>query len=792
MSNSSSPVQLILGPQDLLSSIECDLVLSDVSEYVAVYDKIAAAVHGDEKLVVAVSDQTAAGWLRTMAAKYGESRIDIRTISYADRLADLWQVEIPDWVEEKDVCDSNLLEFDIHAVPGQDFDTIVLSAFFSPFLTSPHFPPQRLEDMIRSFDKEQWEESSSKPILSRVLQNRLTLWEKMAENEAERIMIHWLEESPATLIEKAAQLRILSHYPANIGEKIFGEDFAVLAAHASYVANIPSNESDAKPFIDLIRVHLEELAGDPSTASMDDLLETVSGCLEVEFDYVLKCLKSGNIDVNPDLIRRVRDKFSPMRDRPQIDQDLSDLDLLVNKQPPSPPRPDWSLDDWLQWAVEEYFPYRFWMEETGRYSEELEAFIDLYSEWLYEEYPSLRLNSTRMVYYRLVEARSDIASADAVLIVVIDNFNLKYFSDLASNMNQQGFFIEKSDYCLSLLPSCTEVSKKSLLVGEARPFDSGDYRTTVEDTWQEATGKRVRYLPNIGALRKVRERDADLFFLNYLPIDYALHLDENDIGVSHSQLVRSCLRSLTKDIHAFAQRIGTEDDLKVIIVSDHGSTKIPAMAPNPLDQDVFKNLAQDKHHRYISIDDGKLAEVPEDARYQCFIFPKDDFGLQSNYLVAKRLFRFIRASSSTYFHGGLTPEETIVPFAVFSPVSVSPKELVVDLSEKEFYVMRRESLNIQIRNTNKYPVTDINIIVSGSRIDGQPSGEIEAIAAFSQADLEIPLRFNARKSGPQKVFMRISFSFLGQPQPPQECEFDVYLKTIVETKPSIFDLEGAE
>jgi hypothetical protein len=374
--------------------------------------------------------------------------------------------------------------------------------------------------------------------------------------------------------------------------------------------------------------------------------------------------------------------------------------------------------------------------------------------------------------------------------VVIDNFNIKFYTDFESTMNQEGFFTEKLDYCFSLLPSCTEVSKKSLLIGEAQPFSGGDYGRVVEDAWNKATGRRIRYLPNIGALRRVQERDSDLYFLNYLPVDRALHLDENDFGVSHSQLVRNYLRSLAKDIHAFALRIGAERDLKVIVVSDHGSTRIPIEAPNPLDQDFFKNLADEKHHRYIKIDDSKLEMIPEGSRFQCFLFPKDDFGLEANYLVAKKLFRFIRTSSSTYFHGGLSPEETITPFAVFSPVSVSPKAIRVDLIETEFYVMRKVEIQLQLTNTNEYSVDEIKIEVYGSRVDGQPVVEIATIEPFSKEDLNLVSRFNATKSGPQKIFVRVSYSFMGQPQISQEHEFDIHLKTIVEAKPSIFDMEG--
>jgi hypothetical protein len=96
-----------------------------------------------------------------------------------------------------------------------------------------------------------------------------------------------------------------------------------------------------------------------------------------------------------------------------------------------------------------------------------------------------------------------------------------------------------------------------------------------------------------------------------------------------------------------------------------------------IDPKFFAGRAQDKHHRYISINDDELKQLPVNVQFQCYLFEKNRFGLEQNYLAARNYYRFIETNASTYIHGGLSPEETLVPVAVFTPLTVSPKPLGV-------------------------------------------------------------------------------------------------------------------
>jgi hypothetical protein len=372
-----------------------------------------------------------------------------------------------------------------------------------------------------------------------------------------------------------------------------------------------------------------------------------------------------------------------------------------------------------------------------------------------------------------------------VLVVVIDNFNAKFFRDLTRYMRADGFFAEDMHYYVSLLPSCTEVSKRSLIVGQPEPFARTAYQRVVEKTWEQAlTGRRVRYLPHIGALRDVKRRDRDVYFLNYLPVDMTLHQDEEQVGISHAQAVRGYLRAVARDVRAFAERIGAERDLVVILISDHGSTRIPPDAPNLIDSKFYTSRVLDKHHRYVRISDTDLEQLPENAQYQCYTFERKRFGLEENYLAAKRHYRFLPVTGSTYIHGGLTPEETLVPVAVFTPVTVSPKPLGVRLLRKEFYYGRRTEFQIELVNTNAYACESVRLEVRNQSVDA-PGAELGTLAPMSEQVVTLEGRIRRSRGDVDTLRIRVTYDFLEQPQE-QEVEQPIEMKAMMERA---FDLD---
>ncbi len=780
-----------LGSAELLGTITADVEVNSVADYVLAYDRLVQALHAGEDITVAVSDVNVGAWLRRLQERYSPERVHIEELTRRQRLSELWNIEVPDWVSEDQIAHAQLLDVAISAPPGRGFEDFVLEIFFSPFVAQPRLPLQRLGDLLKSYDPRQWSEAMERPLVSNIFRRRLQQWEDSAKQAGEKLIVRWLRQSPQQLAQQLATLNVLTGYPPEVGRRVMGDQFDLLARLELDLSDIQVSESQIGSALDQIRVHLEQLMRSTAThrlrsgqahEALEAILTQASGYLEVEFDAVQRLLRSGEVAIDRDLVRRVRGLFARVQHRPHLDQALADLDLLISQPPPPKPDPNpsnpWSDEQWLEWAEEHYLPYRFWLEEIGQLTGDIVDFAGAYADWLYKRYPAMRLSSPRMVYQALPALKGKMMSDAPVLVLVIDNFNAKFFRDFTRYMQAQGYYAEQLTYYVSMLPSCTEISKKCLFVGQPEPFAGTSYEKPVQETWEQALrGRRALYLPHIGALRAIKRREHDVYFLNYLPLDMAFHQDEEHVGISHAQAARSYLRAVARDVRAFGERIGAPRDLVVIVISDHGSTRIPAEAPNLIDSAFFAKRVLDRHHRYVRITDSELHQLPDNIQYQCYTFERERFGLNENYLSARAHYRFLPTTGSTYIHGGLTPEETLVPVAVFTPLTVSPKPLTVRLLGNAFYYARKSEIQVELVNTNAYACESVRLEIQNANVDA-PGVDLGTLAPMSQETVTLEARFRRSHGGVDTLHIRVTYGFLGQPQQ-QEVEEAVEMKSMM-------------
>ena len=777
------------GSAELLAGLTADFEAVQVADYVSVHAQITAAIHNQKNIKVKVSHPTVASWLKSLADRYGTEYVRIEKLTYRQRLQSLWNVDVPAWVTEEQIARTHLLDYRLAAQPGRSFEDFILETFFSPWLAQPQIPLARLVELLRTLEPRQWTESLQRPLLGDVCMARLAQWEQQARNPGEKLLVEWLRQSPEILARQLALLKVLANYPSEVGQRVMGANFPMLAEMNLELDGLEVNEGLAAPALDHLRVHLEKLvrSEDPQ-AAIFAILEQSSGYLEVEFDALHRLLRHPDFDVQPPLIRQARAHFASLNRRPNLEQSLADLDLLIHRPPPPQPDPDpahpWSENEWIAWATKSYLPYRFWLEEIGQLSGDVVEYARQYADWLYSRYPALRLNSPVMLYQTLPGLREQLSRPAPVLVLVLDNFNAKFVADLTRYMLAENFYNEQTSFAISMLPSCTEISKKCLLSGQPEPFPGTAYEKMVENTWSKVLpGRKVRYLPHIGALRAIKRREHDVYILNYLPLDIAFHQDEEQMGISHAQAARSYLHAVAKDVRAFAERIGAERDLIVIVTSDHGSTRIPADAPNSIDARLFAGRVEDQHHRYVSISDSELKQLPDHVQYQCYVFQRERFGLDQNYLSAREYYRFVPTTASVYIHGGLTPEETLVPVLVFTPLTITPKPLSVNLLHKEFYYERRSQIQIEIVNTNAYLCQKVRVDIQNPGVESLPVS-LEDIEALDQRAAIIEARFRRSYGRQEKLQLYLSYTFLGQPHQ-QHVELDTQMRSMMQ---SAFDL----
>jgi hypothetical protein len=376
-----------------------------------------------------------------------------------------------------------------------------------------------------------------------------------------------------------------------------------------------------------------------------------------------------------------------------------------------------------------------------------------------------------------------------VLFIVIDNFNYKFLDYLKRRFENAGFYPATTKPYLSMLPSCTEVSKKCLFTGSPAPFEQTSYEGPILDAWSDRVkDKRLHYLPYLGRLKEVQQQGNDIYFLNHTLIDGVLHESSIKLGIPHATAVRRRLGDLVTAVQRFAGRIGAKRELNVIICSDHGSTRIPREAPNLIDQPFYTARLDNPHHRYLALSDKEMEKLPDSVDTECYRLRRRLFDLNSNYLVARGYGRFKRTDETTYVHGGLTPEETIVPLCVFQPVVETPKDLTVRLLDDEFRYGTKSTLHLELVNVNPYSCLGLRIIVLNEHVDYEPF-EHDTLPGHQTLRPDIPIRIWRRDKDVTHLRVQLSYQFLGERRRQVE-ELPITMRSMMESSFDLEDLDG--
>lgn len=769
---------------------KADIILKDVDQYVFVYDQIVKAIHNHQNLEVVVTEKKSAKWLSVLQRRYGDQHVIVEEVSLKKQLSKQIGVLIPDTISDQQIINSKLLDLSIPASTNIAFEDYLLEVFFGNFLVIEG-GMRRVGDMCNNYDPDHWNAALDRPLVKELYLNRIrSLRSKFITEKrlGEKLLLDWLEKSPEILTRNLSSIKLINEYPELLGYHLFGNDFPKIRELKLDLRKVPIIVKGNERTIDEIRIYLTSKKDPEDIEEFTKLIDEMSGFLEIEFSLTYQILQNGQINVDQKLVEKIKSKFKSLHNIPRIAQLLSDVDLLITRPKPIEPQPNWAEEDWVKWATESYLPYRFWLENSGQLDDEIAEFAGKYSDWLNSNYGNLKYHSKRMAWKWLLNISEKWKQTDdPVLVVMVDNLNAKFYPDLLIQLQTQGFYEQQMNYCFSMLPSCTEVSKKSIITGHYQPFQGTAYKSIVESTWKNRMEKRVLYVSNIGEFRTISKREHDIYFLNYLPLDISLHQNENQTGISHTQAIRNFLTSLSHDIRVFAEKIGAERDLTLIIISDHGSTRIPKGTINVIQGDFYRKRAIDEHHRYIAMNDTEIQKLPENYKYDCYLLNKEVMELDTNYLIARRLYRFLPTDESAYIHGGFTPEETLIPAAIFQPVIISPKALVLtNIGSNKIYVGTKFDFSFDLTNLNNYPCENCVMEIFDPNFETKKV-EFNTLGKLMRLSVSVPSRcVRNAETGQRKVQIKITFEFLGQLS---ANEFSIPFEIIEPAKPK-FDLDN--
>jgi hypothetical protein len=767
------------------------LVVCGVSDYVDTCLQIVNSLHNKVTLDVLVRDSTCFKWLSRLQDQYGSHYIKIMENSPREAIKRQWHLEhLSDDVTDRAILEANLLDLRITPKNYEKFEDIILENFYSNYLTCPELPIGRLVELLEDLVTNRWEDNRKIPLIFRQYEKRLDEWkEKRKEKEFKKI-IEDLRNEPRILQQQLKNYKVVKNYPSEIGKRIIGEKYDVFHKLPLDLNNLKIDRLSVERAIHEIEIFLRNEIEIKTCDDLETLLNNLSGELSIEFYIIRKAIYNLENKVTEELIEKIKDKFSSISD--QISTDIKELDLLIPRPKPSKPQDSWNAEEWLKWAIDEYLPYQFWLEDRNEYDEEIALSSEKFGNWFYNNFLGLKTSFCRILHKVVPNIYHEIRSNEGIsLFLIIDNFNFKYLNELCSFFGHQGFFCKESQAYFSMIPTETTVCKKSLLSGEPeiRNLKNKSYEKIIQETWAGFVGsKKFKFLPHLGALKEIRKVEHDVYFLNYCSIDELFHEDEDDLGKPHREEVWYRLKTLVKSVINFGKRLEIEHKLSVYICSDHGSTKIQTHVSNPIDRKYYKAKSEDKHHRFVTLTDKQIENLPSHVESNCYVVRRQEYGLLENILIAKGYGRFKKTTGKFYVHGGLSPEEVIVPFVVFKKISEEPKEILFYLEQNIFRYSVKSSISFNLGNINDYEINNVEISIRNSNIESEYV-KFKRIKAKEKINIEIPARFKKTTSKKENEFLvaRISYQFLGKTYI-QDKEFSITMKSIIQRKADLDDI----
>ena len=765
------------------------MIVKRPQDYVDAYKAIQQAIYRGEEIKLLVKNHYCFESFKNMRNNYGEERIEMSVYSPRQEFIKLYKLEVPDYITDIDIVNAGILQNpdSLQRRVGLDFESFIMANYVAEDLAFERFPVNRLINILEKVEFASFENNRSKSLVSKVIELRTNQWKENASAAWVNNLIDRFVESPQKLYEDLSTYLLVSRYPSSIAQVAIGDivlDFAKARFDNDDYYNQSIDYSKVRKEIEiylnsLSEVHLEY-------GNLSQLIDMVSGYFLEEFDSIVRLLKDNVNIIDQDLVEKALIKFRP------IEQLVTDYDEKINSimppVKPCAPSESFNLQNWLNWSINQYLPYRFWVEDNDKYDESVDNYSAAYGEWIYKNYNLLLSSEKNMVFNTVTILNNELMTNDLSLIVVIDNCNYKYVNLLKEYFLDKGYSNTEETPLLAMLPTVTEVSKKSIFTGEAYDNKVGINYQLEAQKWEKMLGKSIRYLKNIGELSSMNSKQEDVIFLNYLEIDNLLHKKQTESALSTRSKVKNELNALCQAIAAFAKRIGYENRIKIYIISDHGSTKLRDEQTNLIEQAYYKGKSDKGDHRYVVVTDENMDTLHTLIDQYCYVLDKTRFGTRVNYLIAKRYYRF-KDTDDYYVHGGITPEEQIVPLLKFEHLEIKVQDLIIVLGSNEFRLSAKSKIHLIVKNPNEYVVTNLSIKIINDNIRADiKSVEVKSLDKISIVDLYLDnVRFVKSGTNEDVLNIGVDFKFLGK-DCRQECSLPIVIKSMQQSTMNFDDL----
>ena len=787
------PVEIVQDTIGLLNAADYDIVVADVSDYIPTVQGVKQAAGQSEVLRVLVQHPVCAAWLQRLADSYNDSQVKYTAISARVLLARHWQTDIPESVADEAIHASGFLVAKITPRSGQTYEGIILEHYLGEFFTFVSMPIHLLGELLESIDAQRWQANQALPLVMQLFAERQQRWLTQVSGKAHKTLVQAVFDTPLELRQRLGAYKILQRYPVPLREAVLEDWHEVFEQAKINPDPIVLETLDLSAAIQEITYYLNGLLLQVTTPeALGQVFDQMSGYLREEFAWVRQCLAANapTWQVTPALLKQIVTRFQPIMD--DVVDEIAALRASIPPAYPQDPAHNQSAQVWLEWAIQSYLPYRFWLEENDRWDTTVADYAGQYADWFFAHYTELKYQEqSRWVFDLFSRALLHLKQGTKALFIIVDNLTFKHVGYLREQFARRDFHIQGAvEPVWAVIPTTTEVSKHCLVGGVREPVDvqGRSYEEILEKDWQgHLDDYQIAYTSVLGDLKKRSHFDADVLLLNYLPIDTVLHQDERQIGATHTREIQGHLTNLVEVVCQFAKRAKVEEKLLIIIASDHGSTKVLADSEDWLDDKFYKKQATNRHHRYITVPEGRASNPTAYDQAHCYVLPAKNFGTHHSYFIPHDYGLFVKTNESIYVHGGLTPEETIVPFMKLMKTEVQVRQPTFRLPDNVLRYSVKQSLTLVMGNPNDYDMENVSLRASESSTAGLTG---LTIPAGTSIEVVLSVRIPRRSGGGELTALTLqgTFELQGQTHTIESIQLPVEVRSLMESK-TAFDFD---
>jgi len=194
-----------------------------------------------------------------------------------------------------------------------------------------------------------------------------------------------------------------------------------------------------------------------------------------------------------------------------------------------------------------------------------------------------------------------------------------------------------------------------------------------------------------------------------------MHSNPGLKGMTYDDELFNCFIKLAESAQSFIKRTQKiSSDISIYVTTDHGATKIIESEREKFDSTIVNDIFENSKHRFAAIDKNQADNIPDNLWNIGYRFNQPLGNSDVTYFIPRgHKTAGTKKKAKGYVHGGATPEEIIVPVAIFKTIEskwkeplVRPVNITLDPVSQAavFHIQRLEEIEIAIQNPNIEPL----------------------------------------------------------------------------------------